>query len=142
MFPGIVAHIHQMYSKPSSLIYTKNQSVVTIQSEEGIHQGDPLGSALFATAIHSNLLLLQQQHPNVTIFAYLDDIYVVGPSNCCMSVLSDIKASFEKINLAICNRKCELYCPSGSFDSQVEIPVIDGTEILLSIPRKCELGSE
>ena len=48
-----------------------------------------------------------------------------------MSVLSDIKASFEKINLAICNRKCELYCPSGSIDSQVEIPVvIDGTEIL------------
>ena len=130
-FPGIVAHVHQMYSKPSSLIYTKNPSVVPIQSEERIHQGNPLGPALFATAIHPNLHLLQQQHPNVTILAYLDDIYVVGPSNCCMSVLSDIKASFEKINLAICNRKCELYCPSGSFDSQVEIPVvIDGTEIL------------
>ena len=39
-FPGIEAHVHQMYSKPSSLIYTKHQSVVTIQSEEGIHQGD------------------------------------------------------------------------------------------------------
>ena len=48
-----------------------------------------------------------------------------------MSVLSDIKSSFEKINLDICNRKCELYCPSGSIDSQVEIlVVIDGTEIL------------
>ena len=63
-FPGIVAHVHQMYSKPSSLIYTKNQ-------------GDPLGPALFATAIHPNFLLLQQQHLNVTILAYLDDIYVV-----------------------------------------------------------------
>ena len=48
-----------------------------------------------------------------------------------MSVLSDIKASFEKTHLASCDRKCELYYPSGSFDSQVEIPVvIDGTEIL------------
>ena len=130
-FPGIVAYVHQMYTKPSSLIYTKNQSVVTIQSEERIHQGDSLGPALFATAIHPNLLLLQQQHFNVTILAYLDAIYVVGPSNCSMSVLSDIKASFEKIYLAICNRKCELYCPSGSLDSQVEIlGVIDGTEIL------------
>ena len=46
-----------------------------------------------------------------------------------MSVLLDIKASFEKINLAICDRKCEVYCPSGSFDGQVEIPVvIDGTK--------------
>ena len=41
-----------------------------------------------------------------------------------MSVLSDIKA-------AICDRECELYCPSGSFDSQVEIPVVlDDREVL------------
>ena len=45
-FPRIVAHVHQMYSKRSSLIHTKNQSDVTIQSDKGIHQGDPLGPAL------------------------------------------------------------------------------------------------
>ena len=44
---------------------------------------------------------------------------------------TDRQTDRQKINLDICNRKCKLYCPSGSFDRQVEIPVvIDGTEIL------------
>ena len=123
-FPTLTAHVSQMYSNPSPLVYIKNKSVVIIQSEEGVHQGDPLAPALFAAAIHPVLLSLQENHPNVTILAYLDDIYVIGPITCCLTTFEDIKKSLLQINLSVCSHKCELFCPTGSSDITSDIPVV------------------
>ena len=62
--PDIYPHVCQMYSHSSSLVYQQGNSIVIIPSEEGIHQGDPLGPALFSTVIHSVLSEFQDLFPS------------------------------------------------------------------------------
>ena len=135
-FPTLTGHVTQMYSNPSPLVYVKNQSVVIIQSEEGVHQGDPMGPALFAALIHPLLADLQENHPNTTILAYLDDIYVIQTSTCCLLAFGDIKISLKQVNLSVCNHKCKLYY-RRELSSQVrsDIPVVTkGMDILGTSP--------
>lgn len=51
---------------------------VLLHSKEGTRQGDPLSSAFFAIGIQRTLQMLQAQHPDTKVYAYLDDIYVAG----------------------------------------------------------------
>ena len=45
-FPDLFSHIQQMYGHSSSLIYLQLSSSIVIPSQEGVHQGDPLGTVL------------------------------------------------------------------------------------------------
>ena len=112
-FADIYPHVKQLYGEPSSLIYVTSKSVQILSSSEGVHQGDPLGPALFSATIHPVLCEVSTRHDEVTILAYWDDVYVVGPTENLKSVLEDLKSSLLKVGLEICDRKCELYCPSG-----------------------------
>ena len=69
VFPEIYHHAEQMYGKPSTLIYVKGQEVVKLQSQEGDHQGDPLGPTLFALTLHPILTEIQGNHKDTTILA-------------------------------------------------------------------------
>ena len=46
--PGLLPFVHASYSSPSSLFWSDK----TIQSAEGVQQGDPLGPLLFCLTIH------------------------------------------------------------------------------------------
>ncbi len=133
--PDILHHVSQMYSKPSSLLFQQGGSPVIIQSEEGIHQGDPLGPALFSTAIHPILSDLQNSNPSIRVLAYLDDVFMVGLPQDVLSALDDLRPAFEAIGLSIANHKCKIYSgldsPCLSSNTASSIPVTsDGTVIL------------
>ncbi len=83
-------------------------------SEEGVHQGNPLGPILFAAALYLILIKTQCDHPNTTILAYLDDVYVVGMPDEVLVTLSDLTASLQQIGLTIREYKCKLYFPMAS----------------------------
>ena len=82
---------------------------IIIPSQEDVHQGDPLGPTLFATTIHPVIKSIQEKHRDLTVLAYLDDIFVVGRAEQAMFLLSDLKSSLQQLGLQICERKCELY---------------------------------
>ena len=100
-----------MYAGFGPLIYLQGDSPVILSSEEGIHQGDPLGPVLFATAIQELLTKLQNDHPCVVVLAYLDDVFLVGPSDNVLAVFEDLKPMFHNIGLDIQDTKCEIYNP-------------------------------
>ena len=79
-FPDVYPHVRQMYGDPSKLIYVTEGRVELLTSSQGVHQGDPLGPALFSATIHPIIYEVAERHNNVTILAYLDDIYAVGPN--------------------------------------------------------------
>ena len=72
-------------------------SSVFLSLEKGVHQGDPLGPALFATAIHPVLKELQRRYPRIHLLAYLDDVFLLGSSGV-LSAFHDLKNS-----LSICS---------------------------------------
>ena len=133
--PDIYLHVCQMYSHSSSLVYQQGNSIVIIPSEEGIHQGDPLGPALFSTGIHSVLSELQDLFPSVKVLAYLDDVFLVGLEDDVLSSLENLKLAFSSIGLQISTNKCEIYSPSGSLRSDFDdISVSSDGIIILGAP--------
>ena len=59
----------------------------------------------------------QEMHSATTVLAYLDDIFVVGPSAQAENLLVELKSDLNSINLNICDRKCEFYLPSNTSES-------------------------
>ena len=104
-FPEIL--LTQMYGNSSSLVYDRGLDTIIIPSQEGVHQGDPLGPTLFAMTIHPVIKSIQEKHRDLTVLAYLDDIFVVGRAEQAVFLLSDLKSSLQQLGLQICDRKCE-----------------------------------
>ena len=129
-FPDIYPHVKQLYMESSKLIYVTDKGVELLTSSEGVHQGDPLGPALFSATIHPILCEVIKRHEGVTMLAYLDDIYVVGPVNSLRNILDDLKSSLSTLHLEILDRKCELFCPSGNVCNFPTPVTSDGTIIL------------
>ena len=77
----------------------KGNDTVILLSEEGVHQGNPLGPTLFTSAIQPILKATQEKYEDVTILAYLDDIFVVGEVYCVLCALTDLKSSLVNIGL-------------------------------------------
>ncbi|KAK3237218.1 hypothetical protein CYMTET_52689 [Cymbomonas tetramitiformis] len=50
-----------------------------VKSKEGTQQGDPLGLLYLAAPLQVVLERVQERHPSVVIFAYLDDGFFLGP---------------------------------------------------------------
>ena len=96
----------------------QDSSTVVIPSEEGVHQGDPLGPVLFAMAIHPVLTKIQKSHSQVRVLAYLDDVFLLGGVKSVLAAFHDLKGTFSAINLVIADKKCEIF--SQSFSTAVE----------------------
>jgi len=64
--PGIYRFCHLSYSQSSILKFESR----TILSQEGPHQGDPLGPLLFCLSIHQHLLCLKSE----LIAGFMDDL--------------------------------------------------------------------
>ena len=65
------------YGVEGELRFYKDGRVEVIKSQAGVHQGDPLGSVLFALAIHDILKRVGREF-DVHVFAYADNITIVG----------------------------------------------------------------
>ena len=77
-FPDIYNHAALVYSDINPLIYLQRSHPVILSTQEGVHQGDPLGPALFSIAMQPILEDLQSHNKEVTILTYLDDVYLLG----------------------------------------------------------------
>ncbi len=123
-FPDLANHANQMYGESSSLLFMQESSPLAISSE-GVHQGDPLGPALFAIAIQPVLLDLEKDHPQIHILACLDDVFLLENATDVLCAFHDLIRAFSSISLEIANHKCEIFCPSSAvaINESAGIPV-------------------
>jgi len=113
--PKIYPFVHCVYSSPSSLFWGER----SLQSSEGVQQGDPLGPLLFCLSLHRPCLDLSSEF----CVMYLDDVTLGGTTAGITHDLGVIK-SMEEIGLVLNNQKSEIICGD---------PVSKGT-ILSSLP--------
>ena len=110
-FPDIYNHAALVYSDINPLIY--------------LQRSHPVFSALKVCTreIHLALLCSQLQcnpfwkiyslNKEVTILAYLDDVYLLGSPDRVFHVFERLRSAFSDINLMIEEKKCEIYCSSS-----------------------------
>ena len=110
-FPDIYNHAALVYSDINPLIY--------------LQRSHPVFSALKVCTRETHLVLLCSQlqcnpfwkiyslNKEVTILAYLDDVYLLGSPDRVFHVFERLRSAFSDINLMIEEKKCEIYCSSS-----------------------------
>ena len=98
--PSIYRFCHLSYSQPSILKYETR----TILSQEGPHQGDPLGPLLVCLSIHPDLEWLKSE----LIAGFMDDLTLGGPANTVAADIDHIRGREAFTGLQINASKCEI----------------------------------
>ena len=102
LVPEIYPFVYQCYASSSSLFFGENY---TIQSQEGVQQGDPLGPFLFSLA---TMDLVNSCQSELKIF-YLDDGTLGGDLETVLNDYKSIQASATSLGLEVNPTKCELF---------------------------------
>ena len=98
--PDLLPFVHVSYSSPSSLFWGDK----TIQSAEGVQQGDPLGPLLFCLTIHP---VVSQLKSELCVW-YLDDSTIGGPAEDVKHDLEVIVREGAALGLHLNERKSEV----------------------------------
>ena len=89
-----------------------------VQVAEGVIQGDPISPLLFSLGLHPSLeaasASLQSQAPEARLFAYLDDICLVGPSVAIPQAYAILSAHVQAAHLAFNSSKAQVFSPQAS----------------------------
>ena len=102
--PELYNFCHLAYSSPSSLKFGK----WSIESQEGVQQGDPLGPMLFCLTIHPLLSSLS----SILTVGFLDDITLGGIEDTVARDVQCIIDGGQELGLKLNIPKCELITPS------------------------------
>ena len=99
------------YATHGKLRFFHSGTTSFISSQSGVQQGDPLGSTLFALAIHPVLLEIGRAFPDVLITAYADNVIVSGPLSQVKKAHLMYHSHMSRIGLKINSHESELYIP-------------------------------
>ena len=110
--PNIYNSVHQCYG-PESFLRIGNE---TINSSEGVQQGDPLGPFLFSLGIQDDVVNKMESPFNCW---YLDDGCLGGNPETFISDLQKIKDTFNSLGLQLNTSKCELFLVDSLYEEDL-----------------------
>jgi hypothetical protein len=113
MLHAVATHIPEIlhfcllaYSSSSNLLLDN----FTIVSDEGVQQGDPLGSLLFSLTLHPVLSALASK----LALGYLDDVTLGGESGTVAKDVESLRSEARRIGLHLNAKKCEVIYSGNS----------------------------
>ena len=121
--PSLLPWFHFTHGQSSPLFY--NREVIT--STRGTQQGDPLGPAFFALAIHKVASSIRGVPGLEWLAWYLDDGILVGEPAALLGILQTLTGDFKAMGLTVNPGKCALWSPASILDIEGSVPVVDWT---------------
>ena len=97
------------YGAPGELVLDLEGQPHVIHSSRGTRQGSTLGGFLFALTIHSTLRDARAKYPTVSVFAYLDDVSLVGPARDVAECARTIEIHLAALGISLNRSKCEWF---------------------------------
>jgi len=98
--PELLGYVNSAYGSSSNLSFGE----YTVESAEGIQQGDPLGPLLFCLTIQPLLLDIQSE----LVSGYLDDIAIGGETGTVASDVLKLECQAGAMGLHLNHHKCEI----------------------------------
>ena len=105
------------YACHGLLKFFHSGTVTDINSESGVQQGDPLGSTLFALAIHPVLLDLGRSFPSLLITAYADNVIFAGPLSVLRAAYDRYSEQMQAIGLRVNSSESAIFVPQWQADT-------------------------
>ena len=112
--------------------YYRDGNTFLTYSKAGVHQGDPLGSVLFALAIHYQLIDLVGAH-NVHVFGCADNLTLFGEVESVTDAAVQLREGFMEDGLALNGAELEFYFPVGEAPASV---IDSGGDALIPVARE------
>ena len=133
LWPYVFSH----YAEHSDLRYFHAGQQHIIASQSGVHQGDPLGSDLFALTIHPSLVKVADKHQRTRISGYADNLFLFGRAKYVADALEDLEKHLLEMGLTLNPADSVCFFPAGSnlsvfhYGENKSIPVaVSGIKIL------------
>jgi len=106
---------HWAYKAPSELLVLDNGNICTsISSEQGVKQGDGLGSLLFSLSVQWIYRLVTREAKRVRCVAVADDLNLVGPASEVLRAFDNLSVDIRDTGLRLRASKCGLLWPHNA----------------------------
>jgi hypothetical protein len=142
--PQLFAFVNWAYAPPAELwVHGGTNGHERLWSTTGVRQGDPMGPLLFALGLQEHLETIASDFPDVRVLAYLDDVYLQGPTDAVHNSFSRFSHLCQSIGLDMATEKCEVWSRCSSEDAQVLSDKL-GMKFAAEgfVAAGCPLGSE
>jgi len=95
------------YGHPTPLrVYNRpGNCVAVLQSAEGVRQGDPLGSLLYALSVQKMYERVADRHKGVALKAIADDLHIAGPWKASLTCWDDYRDTCRADGLNVAPEK-------------------------------------
>ena len=110
MDPRVRLYFNKVYCRTNRIATRGN---VSTTATTGIMQGCPLSPVLFCLAIAPALKKTQEAYPLLNIFAYLDDVKILGPAEDVLGAMKVFDNEIKKLNLHLNVQKSLFYSHEG-----------------------------
>jgi len=97
------------YGTPAPLRIFSKEASTDILSSRGTRQGDPSAPALFCLALHPVLTRVRSSLRNAKLFAYMDDVVIVGDPVEAAAAFAQLMTLSKSIGLKGRFDKCKVY---------------------------------
>jgi len=123
-------HICAHYGVHGILKYHAQGTTRHILSQRGVQQGDPLGSTLFALALHPILLEIGSTYSEVIVTAYADNVSFTGPLVQIAAAQAALVTALRAAGLELNPADSEVYIPSWQTLTSSSWPGTPGSPLM------------
>ena len=126
-------YVEAHYGVEGRLRYHHGGVTHFLRSLGGVHQGDPLGSVLYALAVHRHLVAVANKYRSlpVRVVAYADNVFLLAHQRQALEAAGELCGSLQGVGIEVNQAESMVFCPGGG-GCNPRVNLVRGDAVVLS----------